>query len=902
VGDDLEGPAREALRLVQVAPREAAELAGRSRAAARAARDPAAQSVAERALGLAALHLQDLEVAARHLRSAIRQARRAGSAELVAEARMTWAFALNRQGQARRALAEIDAALDDLGALERARAQAQRAAIQQQLGHLDEALAGYRAALPFLRRSQDVQWVQRVLLNRGVLHAFRHNHSAALKDLYAAQQLCAQHGLELPAAFVEENLGFVYGRLGDVPRALHHLDAAEHRYRAMGTPVGSLLVERSELLLSVLLVTEARAAATEAVAEFTRAHRHLNTPEARLLLARTAMLDGDPQVALREAHRAVTEFGRQQRHEWTALARVAELTARAGTDAASRVRVGDLEQAADDADAHGWAGAALDARLVAAGLALDRHRRADGLRVLDQVSRYRGRGPAIQRARAWYATALARDTAGDRRGASVAVTRGLRILDEYRATMAATDLRARVSGLRTDLVRLGLRAALADGTPARVLDWAELGRSRYLLERPAVPPVDPVLAGQLAELRAVVAEVRERRLTGQDLRPLTRRQVLLEEAIRDHSRRRPGESTSDPSRRLSVGVLGAQLADAALVEFIELDGQLHAVTVVRGRARLHHLGPVARLVDLVHRLPFALRRLARQQTSAESQDAAVQLLRAVARQLDQILILPLVPQLADRRPVVVPTGLLQSLPWALLPSLAGRPMTVAPSAALWQLADRRPARPGRSVVVAGPGLPGALDEARRVAVLHGCTALAGEAATVEAVTSALDGAGLAHLAAHGQIRADNPLFSSLQLADGPLTVYDLERLSLGPDTVVLAACESGRSVVLAGDELLGLAAAFLCRDTRQLIASVVPVPDAETAPLMVVLHTLLARGSTPAEALAQAQQQVGQGEPAALAAAAGFVSLGAGFTPLPGGNSGLGVENVERVLEVGRKG
>ena len=39
----------------------------------------------------------------------------------------------------------------------------------------------------------------------------------------------------------------------------------------------------------------------------------------------------------------------------------------------------------------------------------------------------------------------------------------------------------------------------------------------------------------------------------------------------------------------------------------------------------------------------------------------------------------------------------------------------------------------------------------------------------------LGGVALAHLACHGAFRSDNPLFSSLRVADGDLTVYDLER-------------------------------------------------------------------------------------------------------------------------------
>ena len=201
--------------------------------------------------------------------------------------------------------------------------------------------------------------------------------------------------------------------------------------------------------------------------------------------------------------------------------------------------------------------------------------------------------------------------------------------------------------------------------------------------------------------------------------------------------------------------------------------------------------------------------------------------------------------------MVVPTGALQSLPWSILPSCAGRPVTVTPQHALgyWPT-GAHPA--GRVLVAAGPGLPGAETEATAVAALHQVPALAGAAATVEAVMTGLDGSSLAHLAAHGRIHPDNPLFTSLTFADGPLTVYDVEQLHQAPQVVVLAACDVGRPAVRAGDELVGPARRSRA-GTRQIIASVVPVPDAETAPLMIAFHRLLATGEPVTPALAQAQ-------------------------------------------------
>jgi CHAT domain-containing protein len=154
--------------------------------------------------------------------------------------------------------------------------------------------------------------------------------------------------------------------------------------------------------------------------------------------------------------------------------------------------------------------------------------------------------------------------------------------------------------------------------------------------------------------------------------------------------------------------------------------------------------------------------------------------------------------------------------------------------------------------------------------------LAGADTTVERTVAALDGAALAHIAAHGDFRTDNPLFSALWLADGPLTIYDLEGMAVAPRTVVLAACDSARHTSQPGDDLLGLAAAFLSLGTTVLIASLVSLPDGQSSGLMLDLHTRLHAGQRPAAALAATQQQAADGDVHAFAAAAGFVCFGAG--------------------------
>jgi hypothetical protein len=432
------------------------------------------------------------------------------------------------------------------------------------------------------------------------------------------------------------------------------------------------------------------------------------------------------------------------------------------------------------------------------------------------------------------------------------------------------------------LSELGLRMALQRGRPAGVLEWAERGRASRLAHRPVLPAEDPALAELLTQLRATAAEID--RLDGAERgrARLVARQVALERRIRDHCRLQPPQSGARPDGPVRANVLGAALGERALVEFVQLDGVLHALTLVDGRLRLRPLGPVGHTADLVERLPFALRRLASGGGSGASRTAAAALLADAAKRLDDALLGQL-PELEDRPLVVVPTGVLHSVPWSVLGSCAGRPVTVSPSATLWHKASVRPAEPtGTVAVAAGPGLAGARREAGAVAAIHRCTPMLDGGATVDAVLAALATAGVAHLAAHGSLAMDNPLFSTLRLHDGPLVVYDIERLPRVPHTVVLASCDSGRSVVRTGDQLLGLSATFIARGAGQLVASVVPIPDIETAPLMVALHRRIAAGRPAPVALAEAQQEMRDRGPADLAAAAGFVSIGGEWTPVGG--------------------
>ena len=135
---------------------------------------------------------------------------------------------------------------------------------------------------------------------------------------------------------------------------------------------------------------------------------------------------------------------------------------------------------------------------------------------------------------------------------------------------------------------------------------------------------------------------------------------------------------------------------------------------------------------------------------------------------------------------------------------------------------------------------------------HRSDVLIGAAVTAEAVSELAAGVDVLHVAAHGRHSAENPMFSGLELVDGPWFGYDIDQLRAVPDVVLLSACEVGRSTVRWGEELIGMTGAWLHAGSRCVVASAAAVNDAAAFDALVRVHERLAPGVDPAAALADA--------------------------------------------------
>jgi tetratricopeptide (TPR) repeat protein len=830
--------------------------------------DPAVASIGHQIIGIVLRDRGELAAALGALRTALRLARRSGERDRGADVQATLGTVLALAGRTRDGLVELDkvAAVVDGRAL--GTVLVRRAWVVAVLqGRFDDCLADLREARRLFAVADDPVWEARALNLEGYARAALGDLAGATAAFQASAALHERLGLVLDLAVNIHNTGWVSFLGGDLPLAFARYADAAGRFEALGVTNHELVVDRCSAYLAGGLADDAARVVEEALVARTLQPRE--RAELLLAVAEAALAAQDLSRATSAADEAARMLRRQGRHAWWIRAELMAVWARAEAGAPAGPLLRRAERLVEAARAAGAAELA-EALLVGARLARRvRSPRAAGLADawLDEAAGYRHGGRSTTRALGWLALALRRERAGDAAGVLRACDRGLRALDQHRASLGSQELRALASGHGAQLAALAVRTALASGDARRLLRWAERWRATSLALPPATQHHDPATATELAALRAQHRRLEEARASGEPTERLERRVVQLEESVRQRLLELPGTGVADGA--FSADALLDSLAEdgSVLVELVEVDGHLHAVVVARGRVRRVAVGSGTTARQAVDFALFTLRQAARG-GRARLDVAGARLERAVlgpvARRLD-----------ADSPVVVCAPSTLQDVPWGLLPSLAGRPVTATPSARLWvrSRAAEEPSDGGR-VLLVGPGLGTGGAEVPVVAAEDPqARVLTGEEATVEAALGALEGAGLAHVAAHGRFREDSPLFSSLLLADGPLVVHDLQRLRRTPHRVVLSACESGVLQPVGAHELLGLAAALLSMGTAGVVSSLAEVDDAATVEVMVALHRALRGGAGLGEALLAARRR-GAGDPVLTATAASFTVLG----------------------------
>lgn len=793
-----------------------------------------------------------------------RAAQSAGDPDLAARIALTRIYVDAETGAPEAALAAGLRLLETTTGLTRetvGRIWSQVALIQTISGDHPVALASYAEAERLLEEAPEP--LGRVLLNRGNLHLQRGDVPAAVRDLTAAADQNARAGTAVDRAKAEHNLGYALLLAGDLIGALQRMESAALVLAGSSTiarAVGEQ--DRAEVLLAAGQPREAVVALEAAIAAYGARRLRRFQADCELVLA-TTLLREEPRRARTVARRAGRRFRAGSRDLPGLRADAIALQAEVAAGSRRRALVVELDDHAASLRAMGHRHEAALLEVTAARMEL-RLGRIESAQTRLTTARPTPHEPLSLRLARREVRAEAAQARGHHSRARGHVRSGLAELHDWQSAFGSFDLQSSLVGHGRRLAVLGLESALADGRPELVLEWSE--RARQLTSRvaPVRPPADPALAADLTELRLTGAAPPGRSAAARRYEELRRR-------IR--SRSWYGAGGGAVAEPVDLDQLTATLAetDTALVAHLAGGpGEVTALVVTGTDARVIAL-PAGGVGSDLAAVTADLDMIASDWDGPFGAPVRASLAAGLAR-LSAALSTPLSDLIGDRRVVLTPSGILAGTPWSLLDGLTGRPVTVATSATRWlALHDRERAVPRRATLVAGPGVPRSAEEIDRAAALWDDPAvLRGAAATVARVTEASD-CDVLHIAGHGRHSGEHPLFSGLELVDGPLFGYDIDQLDAVPDTVVLSACELGRASTRSGEETVGMTAAWLHAGARTVISSPAVVADDVACDVLSAWHRHLRAGRSPAEALVDATAELSPGS-----APSPFVCFGAG--------------------------
>lgn len=700
-----------------------------------------------------------------------------------------------------------------------------------------------------------------VLLNRSVVAMRVRDTDLARKDLAAAASCYKATGDELGQAQATHNLGYVLHLAGDIVAALRLMAEARPVAAAASAVARAVCdADRAEVLREAGATIEAERVLRDAARVFGAERMTQARAEAELQLS-FSLLTHDRREARRVARAAAKRFRKLGSEAWAARAdAVALRAALAGDDARTRAAAHDRAPSArralrrfgytSEARALAFATATASARMRRLPARLPARRQDDPLDVR----------LLAHEARAARATARG-DDAGARRHAAM----GLAELSAWQSSFGSLDMLSSVAMHASGVLMEGVAGALRSRRPDTLFEWSERARHFTQQVTPVRPPPDAGLAADLTELRVLRSE-----LSGTDWFADRRVRELRYRVADRQWTNTPG---SVGPRRASLDEVRSELDDdTAMLAFVYVANRL-ACLAVNGRA-----APV--VVDLPwERIRAATKGIHTElEAAATMSGSAARLVRASLDerlgQISRMLVEPALAAVGDaRRIVITAPGELRRVPWMMLPGLRGKVVTIARSASRWFHARTREERaknpvPGFAV---GPGVARGAEEAERGAAAWWAEAerrepgsghtfvrmLSGDRAGTSDVAALADDVDVLHVVAHGEHAAYAPMLSGLTLADGTLFGYDIDQIPRPPETVVLSACEVGRSSVRWGEEAVGMTRAWLHAGSRSVIASPVVVADDIACELLGVLHEGLAARLEPAEALAMATEETG---------------------------------------------
>ncbi len=469
---------------------------------------------------------------------------------------------------------------------------------------------------------------------------------------------------------------------------------------------------------------------------------------------------------------------------------------------------------------------------------------------------------------------------GDKRKAKKHFEKSIELIETLRAPLPAEEFRMAFLANKLAPFENLARICLSENDFEKAFFYVEKARARSLSENldgdfqsKNRTKVSTRLTEKLKKLREELNWFYSRlnRAEDAEIKGLQHEAKLREKQISDVMRQI--ESTKDTefnkaklSGKNDLKNLQNQIGkQKVLVEFLKFDGNLSAFIISENKIYyVANLAEESEMIELLEGLQFQFGAL---RFGTKHLEKFMPELKKRAdfylRKLYEKLIEPLAGFLEKRDLIIVPVGALHYIPFHALFDgenylIEAREIVYSPSATVWQKLNSKADKKLKNALLFGfadEKIPLVNQEIKTLAkTFKNSESFTGKRANFNNYTENAPKFDILHLACHGQFRPENPLFSSLHLADGFVTVRDICSQKLNAELVVLSACETGLNKIFAGDEILGLARGFLTAGASSLVLSLWTVNDEATTKLMKEFYTELQRGKTVSASLRKVQK------------------------------------------------
>ncbi len=755
-----------------------------------------------------------------------------------------------------------------------------------------EAIEAYNAACVSLKELGNARDVTAVLSNMATCYTSLGDFSSALEKHQAAREYSILHGLDLLTAEADYNIAYLHYLRADYLTAMDLYQQARVHYQGKGDAYHEALcdLDEAEMYLELNFSEEGERLAVRAASRFEALGMTYERAKALTNTAVACCQQGDSRAAVKLLCEARRLFDADSNRLWPAVIDLylALIYHEAGSQRQARRLVTRANRALAGSPLQ--AKAALSELLIAQLLLSDgrlEDARATVQAAIERLKRAESRSLLFH---AHAVLAQVEESRGDLDAAyeclqaARAQTENLLVQirgEQVQVAFLSDKLAVYESLVAICLERLPQREALEES-----FRYIEEAKSRKLAELMVFQTPagnrkswDQFPAGRIRELRRELdwhykqldsAALRKDVVSSRSMDNLRRQAREREvELVQRVARLRSGDRetavfTGESSLNLET-IRESLPAGAVLLQYFQIRGMLQAWIVSKAALRM---APLASTSGVRRELRLLQFQLARSRSSPDCN--APQWLEAAnahLRALYDKLIAPVLPLLQGDHLIIAPHGILHHVPFHALYDgtrhlIDNFTVSYTPSASVYALCRCRANARSRPPLVLGvpdARAPHIAEEAREVAAMvPGSRLFLGEKATRRLLSEAGSGSRYIHIATHGVFRIDNPMFSSIRLGDGHLSLFDLYQMPLDADLITLSGCSTGLNVVVGGDELFGLMRGLLSAGAGSLLVSLWDVFDRSSADFIRAFYRTLCAGAGKAESVRAAIQSVRQ--------------------------------------------